>query len=102
MDPVDTANGCLRLVRGSHTWMLGKLTDTAKNGSDVLGSTTHKDSDIEEDDIVNVEMQPGDVEIHHPNIVHSSKPNTSNRRRAGLTIRYVQNRMSKKIITIWY
>ena len=89
VDPVDRDNGCLRLVRGSHTWRLGQLTETGRNGSDVLGSTTHTDEDIIEEDIIDVEMEPGDVEIHHPNIVHSSKPNTSDRRRAGLTIRYM-------------
>jgi len=89
VDQVDRGNGCLRLVRGSHTWHLAQLAETARNGSDVLGSTTHTDQDIMEDDVVDVEMEPGDVEIHHPNIVHSSLPNMSDRRRAGLTIRYM-------------
>ena len=71
VDQVDRGNGCLRLVRGSHTWHLAQLAETARNGSDVLGSTTHTDQDIMEDDVVDVEMEPGDVEIHHPNIVHS-------------------------------
>ena len=31
-------------------------------------------------DIVNLELGPGDVSIHHPNIIHDSKPNTSNRK----------------------
>ena len=50
VDPVDRNNGCLRVVRGSHTWQLGQLTETGRNGSDVLGSTTHTDEDIKEED----------------------------------------------------
>ncbi|CAF1272486.1 unnamed protein product [Rotaria sordida] len=30
-----------------------------------------------------------DVSIHHPNIIHSSEANTSDRRRCGLAIRYI-------------
>ena len=67
----------------------GALGAQSPRRSDVLVSTTHTDEDIKEEDIVGVEMEPGDVEIHHPNIVYSSKPNTSVRRRAGLTIRYI-------------
>ena len=34
-------------------------------------------------------LTPGDVEVHHPNIVHGSNANTSPNRRCGLTIRYI-------------
>jgi ectoine hydroxylase-related dioxygenase (phytanoyl-CoA dioxygenase family) len=34
-------------------------------------------------------LAPGDVEVHHPNIVHGSTANTSPNRRCGLTIRYI-------------
>jgi len=39
--------------------------------------------------IVDVELNPGDVEIHHPNILHCSEPNTSARRRCGLDVGYI-------------
>ncbi len=44
---------------------------------------------IKLEDVVDLELDAGDVSIHHPNIVHGSEPNTSDRRRAGLTIRYI-------------
>jgi phytanoyl-CoA hydroxylase len=31
----------------------------------------------------------GDVSAHHPNLIHGSGPNRSQRRRCGLTIRYI-------------
>jgi hypothetical protein len=34
-------------------------------------------------------LAPGDVEVHHPGMVHGSNANTSPNRRAGLTIRYI-------------
>ena len=44
---------------------------------------------VREDQAVNIELQAGSVSVHHPNIVHGSNPNTSDRRRCGLTIRYI-------------
>jgi len=34
-------------------------------------------------------LEPGDVSIHHPKILHCSEPNTSPRRRCGLDIGYI-------------
>lgn len=34
-------------------------------------------------------LEPGDVEVHHPNIMHGSNANDSPYRRCGLTIRYI-------------
>ena len=38
---------------------------------------------------VDVIVEAGGVSVHHPNLIHGSNPNTSSRRRAGLTIRYI-------------
>ena len=86
-------NGCLKVVRGSHRGSLRELQD-AKDADEsgrrnVLGSATHTDADIDEEDVVLLELEPGDVSIHHPNIVHASDANTSADRRCGLTVRYI-------------
>jgi hypothetical protein len=44
---------------------------------------------VDEHDAVAIELEPGDVSVHHPNIVHGSDPNTSSEWRRGLTIRYI-------------
>ncbi len=36
-----------------------------------------------------LELKAGQISIHHGQLFHSSNPNTSNRRRYGLTLRYV-------------
>ncbi len=53
----------------------------------VLGSEIAVD--VDEDDAVDMVLSPGDVEVHHPRIVHGSKANTSDNRRCGLAIRYI-------------
>ena len=55
----------------------------------VLGAATHDESEIDMDNVVDLVLNPGDISIHHPNIIHGSEPNVSDRRRAGLTIRYI-------------
>lgn len=86
VDHSDPENGCLRVVPGSHRQELYDLRvrDDVEN---VLGSEAALD--IDESRAVDLMLRPGDVEVHHPNILHSSGPNTSERRRCGLTIRYI-------------
>eukprot|EP00658_Telonema_sp_P-2_P076795 TRINITY_DN6800_c0_g1_i1.p1 TRINITY_DN6800_c0_g1~~TRINITY_DN6800_c0_g1_i1.p1 ORF type:complete len:172 (-),score=55.49 TRINITY_DN6800_c0_g1_i1:231-746(-) len=38
---------------------------------------------------VHLELEPGDISVHHPAILHGSDSNLSNQRRCGLNIRYV-------------
>ena len=88
VDRSDEGNGCLRVVKGSHKQTLKELK-TDRSVLNVLGATTHSDQDVPEQDIVDLVLNPGDISIHHPNLVHGSHANTSNRRRCGLTIRYI-------------
>lgn len=44
---------------------------------------------VDESKAVGLVPAPGDVEVHHPNILHASDADTSPRRRCGLTIRYI-------------
>jgi phytanoyl-CoA hydroxylase len=85
-DDVDSENGCMRIVPGTHRMATQELrirTDV----ENVLSSEIAVD--IDESDAVDIVVAAGDVEVHHPNMVHGSHPNTSSRRRAGLTIRYI-------------
>lgn len=86
VDESTPANGCLRVVPGSHK---SSYEDTRARADveSVLGSEIAVD--VDEADAVDVILDPGDVEVHHPAIVHGSDANGSSRRRAGLTIRYI-------------
>lgn len=79
-------NGCVRLIPGSHKGEVGAMRPV-KDRPNVLSSEIA--ADIDERDAVDMVLAPGDVEVHHPNIVHGSNSNTSPNRRAGLTIRYI-------------
>jgi hypothetical protein len=79
-------NGCVRVIPGSHKKKLLGLRDN-KTVDNVLGSES--DVDVDESTAVDMVLSPGDVEVHHPNILHGSNANTSPKRRCGLTIRYI-------------
>eukprot|EP00746_Dinoflagellata_sp_MGD_P135542 gnl/MRDRNA2_/MRDRNA2_69587_c0_seq1.p1 gnl/MRDRNA2_/MRDRNA2_69587_c0~~gnl/MRDRNA2_/MRDRNA2_69587_c0_seq1.p1 ORF type:complete len:157 (-),score=28.61 gnl/MRDRNA2_/MRDRNA2_69587_c0_seq1:62-532(-) len=56
----------------------------------LAGLGTHTDEDAHQlGEVVYIELNPGDVSIHHPNLIHGSDTNTSDRRRCGLSIRYM-------------
>ena len=46
-------------------------------------------SDLDTSKAVNIELNPGDMSIHNPFIVHGSNANNSSNWRIGLTLRYI-------------
>jgi ectoine hydroxylase-related dioxygenase (phytanoyl-CoA dioxygenase family) len=86
IDDSTPENGCVRLVPGSHTMDIAAMRVNTEVDN-VLGHEIAVE--VDEADAVDIVLRPGDVEVHHPNIVHGSNPNRSPRRRCGLTIRYI-------------
>ncbi|MCF3172864.1 phytanoyl-CoA dioxygenase family protein [Streptomyces sioyaensis] len=91
IDESTTENGCLRIIPGSHE--LPIHTPQARTDvTNMLYSQTREElvrNWSETAGTVDIELQPGDVSIHHPNILHSSEANTSEKRRCGLDIGYI-------------
>lgn len=86
IDDADRANACMRFVPGSH--LHGELTARASDPEEhnVLNQTVEN---IERfGDPVDVELKAGEISIHSDLLLHGSEPNTSTRRRCGLTLRY--------------
>jgi ectoine hydroxylase-related dioxygenase (phytanoyl-CoA dioxygenase family) len=79
-------NGCLRVIPGSHRRELGEIRNNTEVDN-VLGKEIA--GDVDESGAIDVVLRPGDVEVHHPHIVHGSNANNSPWRRCGLTIRYI-------------
>jgi phytanoyl-CoA hydroxylase len=86
VDEATPENGCMRVIPGSHKQDLHELRQR-DDIDNVLGSESAVT--VNESQAVDLVLAPGDVEVHHPNILHASNANTSPRRRCGLTIRYI-------------
>tara|TARA_R110001592_G_scaffold28169_4_gene103882 strand:- start:48 stop:833 length:786 start_codon:yes stop_codon:yes gene_type:complete len=80
-------NGCMRVIPGTQNMDLQELRQR-RDVPNVLNSGMD-DALVNEGEAVDCVMSPGDVSVHHPNVVHGSNPNTSPRWRRGLTIRYI-------------
>jgi phytanoyl-CoA hydroxylase len=92
VDESTSENGCLRMIPGSHKLPL-QMPESRTNTPNMLFSsinTTIVENLIEASAVVDVVLQPGDVSIHHPQVVHGSEPNTSPKRRCGLDMGFIK------------
>ena len=83
-------NGCMRVIPGSQNTNLFKPSDMLKVDTEefVLDLAIHPDQ-IDESKAVDLELNPGDISIHNPFIIHGSNANLSEQWRIGLTLRYI-------------
>ncbi|MCB1715244.1 MAG: phytanoyl-CoA dioxygenase family protein [Candidatus Competibacteraceae bacterium] len=87
--PTSPANGCLRVVRGSHR--LGQLAHANTYGeNNMLFFGQQAELDYRDDDVLDVCLQPGQASFHHMQVVHGSGPNNSDGPRIGMVIRYMR------------
>lgn len=90
VDEATPENGCLRVIPGTHKIQLQEMQANTQV-SNILESEVDP-ALVDESKLVNIVLQPGDVEVHHPNIFHSSEANLSPKRRCGMAIRYISAR----------
>ena len=91
VDDSDRENGCMCVVPGSHRERVIYRHRVNLDGATTLPLLLH-DEDVAEP--VHVELRAGEYSVHDPFILHGSSPNTSTRRRCGITIKYIANDVS--------
>ncbi len=89
VDDSDAGNGCMQVIPGSHDMGLLEHGQAAQAGN--LLSINQEVSVTAEQiqSAVNLELKAGEISIHDGTLIHGSLPNLSERRRCGLTLRYV-------------
>jgi len=86
--PASDANGAMRVIPGSHKLDQIAHRDTfAKHNLLTRGQEIAVD--VDEREAVSIELEPGEMSLHHVRLVHGSPPNLSEDRRIGFAIRYV-------------
>jgi ectoine hydroxylase-related dioxygenase (phytanoyl-CoA dioxygenase family) len=86
LSPSNAANGCMRVVPGSHKLDLQTHVDTYAEGN--LLSRGQVIVDVKEADAVDITLTPGEMSVHHVKIIHGSDLNRSGERRIGFAARY--------------
>jgi len=97
-DKVTKNTGAVKYIKGSHKW--NKFYAPATFGKNSGMSEIYKkmglepmpdiNSNLESYELLSWDVNPGDIIVHHPLVIHGSSGNfSSNTRRRGLALRYI-------------
>jgi non-heme Fe2+,alpha-ketoglutarate-dependent halogenase len=87
-----TDNGAMRVMPGTHTSEIAPHRDTFA-ADNLLSRGQEISVEVDETKAVTLELEPGQMSLHHVKLIHGSEPNPSDKRRIGLAIRYVPTRV---------
>ncbi|QJR11919.1 hypothetical protein DSM104443_03002 [Usitatibacter rugosus] len=86
--PSNKSNGAMGFIPGTHTADQIPHRDTfAKDNLLTRGQEVAVD--VDESKAVTIELEPGEISLHHVRLVHGSPANPSDDRRIGYAIRYI-------------
>lgn len=93
LSPSKVKSGCVRVLPKTHQQGIVPHIDTF-DPRDMLTRGQKVSVNIDENQAVNMELEPGQASLHHVNIFHGSNPNCSDYRRIGFSIRYIPTSIS--------
>lgn len=88
LSPSTRENGAMRVLPASHTAEVLPHTDTFA-ADNLLSRGQEIRVDVDERKAVALELEPGQMSLHHVKLIHGSEPNPSPHRRIGLAVRYI-------------
>ena len=89
IDTSDRANGCMEVIPGSHRQGLYEHGTSTRPNNLLATNQAIAERHLALESVVPLELQAGQMSIHHGALAHASRPNTSGRRRCGLTARFI-------------
>lgn len=88
LEASDRGNGCLRVIPGSHRAQ--RLHDHLhEDRTDLTLQQRLAPGTFDEATAVDIELAPGEMSLHDVYMIHGARPNTSQRRRTGVALRYM-------------
>lgn len=82
------ASGAMQVIPGTH--LLDQIPHKDTFSKDNLLTRGQEVAvQVDESKAVSIELQPGEMSLHHVRIIHGSPPNLSPQRRIGFAIRYI-------------
>jgi hypothetical protein len=87
IDPATTENGCLRVIPGTHE--SGLMPHETSNAEGLALNQGVAKGTFDEREAVDIELEAGQISLHHAMLVHGSNANNSAKRRCGYAIRYM-------------
>jgi len=87
LDPVDRGNGCMRFIPGSHR-RDALYRHRVSPRENLVPDQEVLPDEFDEELAVDVSLLPGQMSFHDVRLIHGSLANPSDRRRAGLILRF--------------
>jgi ectoine hydroxylase-related dioxygenase (phytanoyl-CoA dioxygenase family) len=92
LSPSTLESGCVKVVPGTHKFDQVPHRET-RAADNLLTRGQEIAVSVDEDKVVNMPLQSGEMSLHHIRTFHSSEPNRSADRRIGFAIRYIPTRI---------
>jgi non-heme Fe2+,alpha-ketoglutarate-dependent halogenase len=87
LSPSTDANGCMRVIPGSHRrGILPHLNTYAPRN--LLGHGEEIQVEVDEAQALSLTLAPGELSLHHNNIIHGSQASRSDVKRIGFIVRF--------------
>jgi non-haem Fe2+, alpha-ketoglutarate-dependent halogenase len=91
----DARSGCMRVIAGSHKG--GVLNhEEIPDSNNLLRRGERIEVDVDESEAVDLELRPGEMSLHHCNVIHGSNANRSVDKRIGFVVRFVTSKIDRK------
>ncbi|MBR9653578.1 phytanoyl-CoA dioxygenase family protein [Thalassovita aquimarina] len=88
LSPATVESGCMDFVAGSHKNPILPHVDTFSENN-LLSRGQEIAVEVADEDKTHIVLQPGQMSLHHGLTIHGSGPNSSDDRRIGFAIRYL-------------
>ena len=96
LSPVTVENGCMRFLPGSHRDGIKPHKDTFQEDNSLTRGQV-LDVNIDEDQAVQITLEPGEASLHHGRMFHASGPNATGRWRLGLAMQFISPSMKQVV-----
>jgi ectoine hydroxylase-related dioxygenase (phytanoyl-CoA dioxygenase family) len=96
LSPSTRANGAMEVIPGTHVLDQIPHRDTFDRDN-MLSRGQEVMVDVDASRAVALELQPGEMSLHHVRLVHGSAANPSGERRIGFAIRYIPTDVAQTV-----
>jgi non-haem Fe2+, alpha-ketoglutarate-dependent halogenase len=96
LTPSERSNGCMRVIPGSHQDGLLEHDNVVDDPNLLNRRGERVRNDVDDSQAVDVVLNPGEMSLHHTNVVHGSNANGSDSPRIGFIVRFVTNQTTNR------
>ena len=96
LTPSNRECGCMSMIPGSHRNHIRKHEDTFDDDNILTRGQVVRE--VDESEAVDLILRPGQMSIHHAEVVHGSQPNRSLQRRIGYAIQGYMPAHTKQVL----